>query len=79
MVQIDPVNEINTMSNTNNTIKIASRYSNLTEAVAMRSPATIKRMSNDQRPKVVQVFSDDRNNIFYVLRVIRKANLEVVI
>lgn len=74
MVQIDPVNEIHTMSNT---IKITTRYSNLTDAVAATgmdlsyneadARQTIRIMERDQRLKLVAIFSDETNQIWYVI------------
>lgn len=74
------------MSNTN-TIKIAARYSNLADAVEATkmdlsynerdARQTIKRMTNDKQLKVVQVFSDDCNNVWYIINVVAE-NLNIV-
>jgi hypothetical protein len=79
MVQIDPVNEINTMSNT---IKITTRYSNLTEAVTAtgmdlsyneaHARQTIRYKERDQQLKLVAVFSDDANQVWYVINSVRE-------
>ena len=79
MVQIDPVNEINTMSNT---IKITTRYSNLTDAVTAtgmdlsyneaHARQTIRWTERDQQLKLVAVFSDEANQIWYVINSVRE-------
>jgi hypothetical protein len=61
----------------NNTIKISNRYSNLTEAVAATgmdlsyneadARQTIRIMELDQRLKLVAIFSDETNQIWYVI------------
>ena len=61
----------------NNTIKIAARYSNLTEAVAATgmdlsynerdARQTIRWMEIDRRLKLVAIFSDEMNQIWYII------------
>jgi hypothetical protein len=73
-MQIVPVERKYTMSNT---IKIKSRYSNLTEAVTATgmdlsynerdAHQTIRIMERDQRLKLVAIFSDETNQIWYVI------------
>ena len=71
----------------NNTIKIAARYSNLTEAVAATgmdlsyneadARQTIRWMERDQSLKLAAVFSDDTNQIWYVITSV-KENLNLL-
>jgi len=66
----------------NNTIKIAARYSNLTEAVAATgmdlsynerdARQTIRYMETDRSLKLVSIFSDDMNQIWYVINSVRE-------
>jgi hypothetical protein len=73
-MQIVLVERKYTMSNT---IKIKSRYSNLTEAVTATgmdlsynerdAHQTIRIMERDQRLKLVAIFSDETNQIWYVI------------
>jgi hypothetical protein len=73
-MQIVPVERKYTMSNT---IKINTRYSNLTEAVTATgmdlsynerdAHQTIRIMERDQRLKLVAIFSDETNQIWYVI------------
>jgi hypothetical protein len=61
----------------NNTIKIAARYSNLTEAVAATAMdlsynerdarQTIRYMETDRSLKLVSIFSDEMNQIWYII------------
>ena len=66
----------------NNTIKIAARYSNLTEAVAATgmdlsynerdARQTIRYMETDRSLKLVSIFSDEMNQIWYVINSVRE-------
>lgn len=66
----------------NNTIKIAARYSNLTEAVEAakidlsyneRSALqTIRDIESDRSLKLVSIFSDDLNQIWYIVNSVRE-------
>lgn len=65
-----------------NNIKIAARYSNLTAAVAATgmdlsyneadARQTIRYMESDRRLKLVAVFADDANQIWYVINSVRE-------
>lgn len=65
-----------------NNIKIAARYSNLTAAVAATgmdlsyneadARQTIRDMESDRRLKLVAVFADDANQIWYVINSVRE-------
>jgi len=71
----------------NNTIKIAARYSNLTDAVAAtgmdlsyneaHARQTIRYTERDQQLKLVAVFSDDANQVWYVINSVRE-NLKLL-
>lgn len=66
----------------NNTIKIAARYSNLTEAVAStgmdlgynesHARQEIRYMETDRSLKLVAVFADESNQIWYVINSVRE-------
>ena len=70
-----------------NKVKIAARFSNLTAAVAATgmdlsyneadARQTIRRMENDKSLKLVSVFSDDSNQIWYVIKSVRE-NLDLL-
>jgi hypothetical protein len=71
----------------NNTIKINNRYPNLTEAVAATgmdlsyneadARQTIRWMESDRSLKLTAVFSDDTNQIWYVITSV-KENLNLL-
>lgn len=66
----------------NNTIKIAARFSNLTAAVAATgmdlsyneadARQTIRNMESDRSLKLVAVFADDSNQIWYIINSVRE-------
>ena len=66
----------------NNIIKIAARFNNLTAAVAATgmdlsyneadARQTIRWMENDRSLKLVSVFADDSNQIWYVINSVRE-------
>ena len=66
----------------NNIIKIATRFSNLTAAVAATgmdlsyneadARRTIRDMESDRSLKLVAVFADDSNQIWYVINSVRE-------
>lgn len=71
----------------NNTIKIAAHFSTLTAAVAATgmdlsyneadARQTIRRMESDQSLKLTAIFSDDANQIWYVINSTRE-NLKLL-
>ena len=66
----------------NNTIKIAARYSNLTEAVAATgmdlsynersARQTIREIESDRSLKLVSIFSDEMKQIWFIINSVRE-------
>lgn len=69
------------------TIKIAKRFENLTDAVAdtkmdlsynePHARQKMREMTNDTRLKIVEVFADECNEVWYILKVVSE-NLNIL-